>query len=502
MREASTETLAARPARVSAPWLLFWILSAAVLAVAIPFAPELAAVSVCLFVVYLVLVVVERVARDPFAPLLFFGSLYIIYNGIGLLQVPGTIGVMGLPVVPHRGTLILYYVIGLVGFCSGIGLASMCWPKSQKTGREAAADPQSGGHFQAPWNTKRTVLVGLAYLIVGGLAEIYTFYMSGWTIPLVSGDIERSRFAMARTGYTGYVSLFISLLPAAAMILTPQVLLARSLKHIEKRVTFFVLLVGCLGLMVLLANRSILYWGIVPALIAYHYSGQRIRLPRLAVAAGGLVASMRVFDVLRYFGFQQGLVSFFKGMDLWEQFIFFVYQQPRATVETFGVFLDAIPSKVPYYLGRLTLTDWSTALPGHHDDASTVTMYITESVAGRFAAPSARPPGLVGAYYSEFGVPGIFVGMLILGFILQWFYKRVQTTRDSRSAILYGWLLSFAVLGLYGLGLPQLASAWLLALVILGVDCCSGAVSWLTYLCGAGTLFVFFVGLTRVIVQL
>ncbi len=92
-----------------------------------------------------------------------------------------------------------------------------------------------------------------------------------------------------------------------------------------------------------------------------------------------------------------------------------------------------------YLNGRLLVSDLLTVLPAEKADKITGGFLVVNYLGGTAVAGWA--PSIVGAFFLDYGVTGVMVGLALLGVLLETAYLRMRTLRDSPSLIIYVYLL-------------------------------------------------------------
>jgi hypothetical protein len=136
-----------------------------------------------------------------------------------------------------------------------------------------------------------------------------------------------------------------------------------------------------------------------------------------------------------------------------------------------------VPDVIPFRTGRIFLGDALTLLPGRQLLAD---QWVALNIVGTTPAQltggvtyagqgGGVPPGILGGFYLDFGVPGVLAGMLAIGALLAFTYARVSRRPTLLSVGLYGSMFAYLLVCIYGfvsLRLPQVWELIVLAFIL------------------------------------
>lgn len=124
----------------------------------------------------------------------------------------------------------------------------------------------------------------------------------------------------------------------------------------------------------------------------------------------------------------------------------------RNGVETFARVAYVVPSVIQFQLGKFVGQTFMTLLPGRQDNPP---MFVSNVILDR-AVRTGYPPTIVGGFYIDFGIPGIFLGMLLCGFLMAKVYQKSQLSGKLLWKVLYVFLLIEMVTSIYGMVLGNI----------------------------------------------
>lgn len=284
-----------------------------------------------------------------------------------------------------------------------------------------------------------------AWVLFGtGILVLLYYYNSVGTIPLLAKDAENARVTL-KSG-RGY-------LPIAAFALlnvSTTMLLAISLKGNNSRqirVAIFALIVATLILLGV-GYRSFVIKLILNGIIVYSYL-RNFNISKLKLFALALV----VFIILSLIGFYRisgGIVR------SWTEFEFTISQAIWSLFVRYAVTLQLVMSFFqngqPFMFGESYLLTLDTVRPGNQLHFG---FWLRDRLGLSLRSEGPVDPTIVGEFYANFGWPGIFTGMYIMGFGLRAVYRFL--TRNMRISLLRFVVLvvlSTSIMDIIGSGIP------------------------------------------------
>jgi hypothetical protein len=341
------------------------------------------------------------------------------------------------PCVPDPGIAVVRYgAIQAIGFLALLaGLASR-WPA-----RAARLFPTAGPHFD-PVRFSLAIIVAL--LIGGGSYAAFLSSIGGYEELLY--NLDRRTLLAASSGY---------LLSLLAMLLFAVLILVYSLRL--KRTLLKILLIGLMMLATALVYSSLggrrsTIELLVYVLLTWHFGVRRIRrvtwhAPVLALL---LIPYFVAMPILR----DTGAVEYYskKPQDLGTEV---VANLKRAVidlsyVDTY-VFITSYFTLDNAWAGRVYLDLLLAPIPSKwYPDKPPIDdgVYLTTLAVGRDVSPgtpyadlipTSWPPATLGSMYLNFWLPGVILGMYLLGGVYAAAYRYMQVSGYSLlSIILYG----------------------------------------------------------------
>lgn len=126
--------------------------------------------------------------------------------------------------------------------------------------------------------------------------------------------------------------------------------------------------------------------------------------------------------------------------------LFFSYL--RALLYTFANIIKLV-DKNGYLWGRSYIDTLLSPLPFYNEPALDV--YLRDIFFRKAAFPGGTPPTVFGEAYINFGIYGVALTLMLVGFALSFFYRRMLIRPDMVNVIFYCFLLQFFIgTGIFG----------------------------------------------------
>lgn len=372
---------------------------------------------------------------DSFSPLVAFPLAYVawfIIGSIDIVRLPHFFGFGAFDPMPLR--IPIYAAVGLVGYILGVLLCFRRLPRTEK---------REPDYFRFGFDrrTYGLALLGLSVVALG----TYSYIAAHIGVPILSPDAGVARLELAKYHWFGTpffaASYTIVLLLLGTMWIGPR----RSLRDTWP-IVCGVALISIVFLS--MAGRAIVVPPLLTGTVLYHYLRRQIRL-KVFVAMIAIV-----FALLSVFGYTRDLTVGDQAMTTMEeagisravQPLVYCYLYIRYSVATLRDVSAEIPAHIPYQYGAITLRPFQSVLPGHHEMAD----FFFKEVLGNDFVGAGQPATIIGPFYADFGVLGIFGEMFLWGLLLTSLYRWMQRKRSLFSVMIFGWATQAGLFGIFG----------------------------------------------------
>jgi hypothetical protein len=306
---------------------------------------------------------------------------------------------------------------------------------------------------------------GLLLITGAGLLGILTTLQYGGAGGL-AGDAARMTAKLTAPVYIPYLTVLFEL---AGVILAVLVFYRNpSKKSILARLAVLGLYLVVIVLFV--GSRSFVAPMMVGVVLSFNYYRSRIRLTGVGglIMVGFLVVSVwysyrRMLEYSWHYYLYSIVAA--KGIDPRFALVTAPFMQIREAGVLFSQLVDYFPAQIPFWQGKVFFSHVLTLLPGKQwlvDD------WITVFIRNRDPASiGGTPPTLLGGFYMDFGYAGVIMGMFFLGLLIQSYYRITMNDPTPIRMIFYCYLLSFAIVSLYGFFYLSLILIW--KLIVLSI---------------------------------
>lgn len=276
-----------------------------------------------------------------------------------------------------------------------------------------------------------------AFIAVVSLALAATNYATGG-IPILSGDVNGSRF-------TGNYGLFGRLWPLIIPALQ-ALIIAATVRVIANKLSRLWISLGLLAFLFLIMSggRSLFVIPVIAVALLIVDSLKPRIWAMLSVAGAGifLVGALGYVRTLGSNGSQSNLAYLgMRDQDSWLGSLDISVQTgPRVFSAVRSGALDSFMG------GSFFWADLQNFLNGHSLSSDRlVTLMLNRDP----AVVGGLPPTLFGGLYIDWGVPGVVLGSLILGFLLELFRQRTVRRRSMSSIIWSYYFATYVLLSVY-----------------------------------------------------
>jgi oligosaccharide repeat unit polymerase len=372
---------------------------------------------------------------DLFSPLVAYPLAYtfwFVVGSIDFLELSHSTSFGAFDPIPGR--VLAIAGVGLIGYLTGAR-------SSLSTVR--ANNSEQRLQIRTQWQPR---VVDLALLTLAlTVAATYTYLIAHMGVPILSSRAGEVRLEINK--YHWASTLFM-----ASGYTLGLLLLARLwTRQRDRKGSDLAITTGVLMLVLLLASlggRSYFVPLVVTTIVFYHYACAPVRPKALMVFLGVIFVILSLFGYLRDLTVSNGMADIVEGAGLPRQLLPFVYGYLyiRYPVATFRDITEVIPAQTPYQLGVLSTAPFRTLLPGHHDMSD---MFFKNLLGNEFVG-GGQPGTVLGPFYGDFGVLGVFVGMFLWGWLVAKLYKWMRVKRSMLSVLIYAWTTQAGLFGLFG----------------------------------------------------
>jgi len=404
----------------------------------------------------ILLLIPALVARnaDLFHPACLFPATYCFWFGLGSLDIlPASFQFSLFEPIPLR--MWGYYAVGLAGYILAVGFE-----------RKGNLSQHEHTSLSTTWDGRRFALAMAVLTLIGTAAYAYLVHKGG--IPILSGDWAESRVAIGHDNglvFTVFLCSSWTVIPMLFVFLWAK---PRRRIHFVFTYSFAVLLGLALFSM---GSRGFVFVPALIVIIVRHYLAGRWKFARLALVGIVLFALIGVAGYMRDYSEVTALADM--GFPAWVQPLAPGYLYIRAPIATFRDISALIGAQGNFQYGALFLSPFAVLAPGHHLSSD----LFFKKLLGHDFLGFGEPASLLGIFYADFGLVGIFVGMFGTGLLARWLYHRVDCGRSLLSVLLFSYYSYVLLFSLFGALFPYLSMLWI-PLMFVAVDRFAANVTW------------------------
>ncbi|MEN5304350.1 oligosaccharide repeat unit polymerase [Pseudomonas sp. TWI628] len=281
---------------------------------------------------------------------------------------------------------------------------------------------------------QRSLLLTLAGLLAFGMILVVLGGLSG----LLQGASDRIRAFAGLNGLFLLQNLLLSVSLAWYIRLTGE----QKRAHGE-RLMFWVYFLGALFVCALQGQKSTIFIAVLSLMVIRHYRVKRINLIKGAILGVVMFVSLMAYHVFKQEYLATGKFFFLKD-DQGVLLSFFNFLITQFTgnlmqLQTMTVLVDAMPDGLPWQNGSTLLMIVLILIP------STLFPDKPLTAAGVFTGAfwpdkwllegTTLPPGVFGEFYMNFGIVGVLLGGLVLGFVWGRLYGAVINNPHNDRAL-------------------------------------------------------------------
>lgn len=370
---------------------------------------------------------------DPFSPSRIFPSIWIGSVGISLFKLTNL-------EEEWNGITWLCICLGLIGYFTGTLLAQSVGKTKGLTLKSAPLADRLKGR----WGDFGFKMIISFLFIVSFSVLIFEFYMYG-QIPLLSGrDVYVAKFGFAVNSFVHRIALLL----VNVIVLSVLYISAKKIRNImANKLVYSIILISFVSL-ILTAARLFIATVLMEAIIIRHYLVKFISKKKFIVITGLVVAFILIFFALLT-GYMSGSDIFEAGVRLgipegkaWLLPLLPVYMSISMNFSCFNALTRIIPDLWHgYYYGWYLLYPIRVFL-GFNERADSLLLDAGNIVPG-FVTPT-----YMGAFYVDFGILGVVLGSVLMGFCTMYVYRKMTDRPTLFNVYLYSsivWCLIFSV---------------------------------------------------------
>jgi len=294
------------------------------------------------------------------------------------------------------------------------------------------------------------------YTFIVGVVAMLAFWAKAGSIPALMSDLENSRVgALSGNGVFYYLSMCI--------MVSIWVLF---LRNDDFKKVIIPLIFGCLMLLSTgWRNTSIAL--IFVAITIYHYK-KHIKLRTLILAGICLVILIAVSGLFRIYSSDlqsYKLMNMMNSGDYIGAFFSYLYNYPVVFTNNLTLVLNYFPEFSNLLHGKSLFWNFGILLPGSTYQA--FDFYLKDLLHVGFAG-GGLPPTIIGDLYLNFGLLGVFLGMMLFGALWSYMYFKFITNKNNLiglTSVIVLYYLSVSIRG--GIENITLTTTWLLILILI-----------------------------------
>lgn len=269
-----------------------------------------------------------------------------------------------------------------------------------------------------------TMVAGLLAMTFVGIVA----YRAQAQFPVFVADVENYRFSIqSHLAFFGPIWYLCLTAPIGFALSALGVILVK-----DSGVRTLLLLAGVLFFF------SLWLWGIrgrvvdavVLVVIYYHYFARRVEAKKLLIGGAFLLLVLAVAGARRL---QTA------GDKLQGGILLRMAHEVQVSSSNLELLVETFPSRLKYTHGLTLLYPFYTLLPGHQEG----TAERLKDVLGVEFDGGGLTPTIVGDFYIDFGMPGVFLGMLAVGTIFRYVYRK--RTANKYGLLAYPLVIDFSI---------------------------------------------------------
>lgn len=360
---------------------------------------------------------------DYFSPAIFFPIIFVLFYGIGALEL--TDFEQPIPLDQY-----IYYFIGLLAYLSGLIVVRILWMRPVKI---------KNFILKNKWIPARIFKVISILIIISILSLIYFLLIT--RMPIFTGpNIEelRIKFVPIVSGFAQYLfrSIEIALILFFVHVFSRRKLIFRN----PWRVGFVIF---ALLLLSSLAARRMVAMPLLTGIVIYNYMRYRINLIRV------LTIGLVIFLLIVLMGYFRMIGSFQIEENL---FLRQIYQEVNLRSANLYKITEVFPKQENFLGWNGFIQPFKAILPGTQKSIGNI---LKEDIMDLKFRGGGFMPSILGGFYLNFGLEGIITGMFLSGLILNFLYLNMLKRKDEFSIAIFSFVTVYFISTIPGMMLNE-----------------------------------------------
>lgn len=372
---------------------------------------------------------------DIYSPLIYYPPSFIFLYFLGSMDVSFLDSVI--PVSNY-----FYYCVALIMFCIGVIF------------RKKVSITSLGGRNSSPIiNYSRVIWISWMLMIVCIGFSMYFYYRVGYLVGVDDAESKRVEIVGLVGGHIFY---FVKTIPIISLVLTFTYYTGSRLGILKNSIIMdfvYLIVMPALTLLILMGAgyRYLIANYLFTGAIAYYYLVNRYSLLRAIMFGAMGFAVLVVLATIRYLGYFD--------VDL---FILKLFVEIRNVPNSFNLILTNFPSVHDYYYGGVISSPFLTVIPGidiEHIGGKLKELFDLHYIGGGFT------PSAIGGFYLDFGVIGVIIGFLTIGYFLQSLKTKSDMGINHIDILLYAYFVQYSIVSIRSGVLIEILPLWYLLLL-------------------------------------
>lgn len=256
---------------------------------------------------------------------------------------------------------------------------------------------------------------------IGMISALFFFLRSG-TVPLFATEKNEARMLTMEIPGNGYL-LYLMLTMNYYIIMEyyRYVLNERSIRQ-NNKIAFWITTALVFNVYLLTGSRRFSLFLIVYILMVRNYAVKLIAYKKIMISTLAMIIFIVIFELFRE-----------SNQDTTQTFLITVVYRLIIYISNFTKIYELIPVDLPFQYGATYVMDFLTILPGKQIDYQTWLKDLTGLTFKGFGIP----PTIVGDLYLNWGEIGVYIGMFLIGMLLQLTYTYLILEKRNMVNIIF-----------------------------------------------------------------